>query len=172
MTNHAVKNGLYMGLASILYTFAVYLIMPDLLFKASINWIPGLLISVIFMYLACVAERNDNNGSLNFGEAFKTAFIAVAIGSLISMIAGYFLYNFIDPSLIDRAVEQQVEVSRSMAEKMGANEETIAQMEEDMANSGNPMSFSNIMIGYFFMLILSSIIAAIVAAITKRNTGA
>jgi len=172
MTNHAVKNGLYMGLASILYTFAVYLVFPEMLFKSSINWIPGILISCIFMYLACVGERNANNGSLNFGEAFKTAFIAVAIGYFIAMVASYVLYNFIDPSLIDQAKEMQVEMTRSLAEKMGANEEAIAQMEAEAEKAGNPMSFSNIMIGYFVGLILNAIFAAIVGAITKRNTGA
>jgi len=172
MENHAIRNGLYLGLASVVFTFAMYFIYPDFFFKASISWIPGLVLFVAFMFMACTAERNSNNGSLNFGEAFKTGFITYAIGTLMAMIASFVLFNFIDPSMIETAKEMQLEMSRNMAEKFGANEEALAQMEEQMADAGNPMSFSNTMIGYFVSLIMGAIIAAIVGAITKRNTGA
>jgi len=172
MENHAVRNGLYLGLASIIWLFAAYFLYQDILFSPSLGWIPGILLSAIFIFMACTAERNSNNGSLNFGEAFKTGFITYAIGTLISMLFMYILFNFIDSSLIDTGKEMQLEMTRSMAEKFGANEEAIAQMEEAAEESGNPYSLSATMLGYFFSLVLGAILSAIIGAITKRNTSA
>ncbi len=169
MKNHAVRYGLYMGLAFVLFTFTVYFVYQDFLFNASVSWIPTVAISGIFMFLACKAERDSNNGSLNFGEAFKTGFIAYAIGGFISIMGMYVLFNFIDSSLIDIGIEKTLETQLAVAEKFGANEEAMAAMEEQMSEMGNPYTFGKIMLSYVFTLIFGAIIAAIVGAISKRN---
>ena len=171
MKNQAIKFGLYYALINILYSLIVYFINPDLLLNVKVGLIMSYLIPIIFMFLAAKAERNQNNGSLSFGEGFKTAFLTWMVGTFLSIMFGYVLYNFIDPSLLDAAKEQAIEMSQGVAEKFGAPEEALSQMEEDMADT-NPMSISTVMIGWFFNLIAGAIIAVIIGAVTKRDSGA
>ncbi len=167
-----VKHGLYMGLASILYTFGTYILFPENLFNMKIGFIIGTLIYIVFMTMSCIAERKANEGFLEFGEAFKSAFVSYAIGAFIATMAMFVLFNFVDPSLIDQMKDYQVEMMNSMGEKFGMNEEQIAEMEAEVDRTENPLNFSGSMMGYLFNLIIGGIISAIIGAITKRSAQA
>lgn len=169
MENHSVKNGLFFGLASIAYTLIVYLVSPKMLFSGFTGLLVALVMTVIFMVMAAKAERADNEGFLSYGEALKTTFFVFVIGSLISTIFSYILYNIIDPSLIDLMKESAVETATKMAEFFGAPEDQLDQIREEVMNQDMSMGVGRMILQWVYSLIFGFIVSLIVSAVVKKN---
>lgn len=166
MGNPAVKNGILMGVASIVVTMLLYFVDKRSMISYG-SWI-GYVIIAYFMYAAAAGTKSANGGNLTFGEGLVSSMTALAIGMLISSIFAYLLYNVIDPSLLDTMKEIQVEMIDKMAGFMG---EDAAEQAKD-AMEDNPPSFGigTVAIGYVVSLIFPGlVIALIVSAVTKKN---
>ena len=168
MENPAIKNGVFMGVASILFTMILYFIDSSMIFGWA-AWI-GMLIPVYFMWKATTEEKGINGGFLSFGEGFKAAFLAAVIGGLITQLFSYVLMNFIDPSLVDVLREQSVEAAEKMIAMFGDNEEAAEAMREAMEEQDFTPTLGKTLLGYLGSLVFpTAIIALIIAAITKKE---
>jgi hypothetical protein len=168
MENPAIKNGVFMGIASILFTMILYLIDSSMIF-GGVAYV-GMLIPVYFMWKSATEERANNEGFLTFGEGFKAAFLAAVIGGLFAQLFSYVLINFIDPSLVDVLREQSVEAAEKMIAMFGENEEAAEAMREAMEEQDFTPTLGKTLLGYLGTLVIPfSIIALIIAAITKKQ---
>jgi len=168
MENPAIKNGLFMGVASILFTMVLYFVDSSMMF-GGVAWV-GLLIPIYFMWKSATEERANNGGYLTFGEGLKAAFLAAVIGGLIAQLFTYILMNYIDPSLVDVLRETSIASAEKMVGMFGDNEEAIEAMREAMDEQDFTPTIISTLTTYLISLIFPTfVIALIIAAITKKQ---
>jgi len=179
MSNHFVRNGLYMGLALSLIYLALYFVNKGLLVEAGLMTLIGFAVPIYFMWKAGRDERDDQGGLASFGEMFRVTFFAFVIGSFISQIANFALFKA-DKELVEMQVDKSMEMSEGMIEMMSSfvelDEEAKEKQREEMEKS-NQMTrdmMMNMGVGMFIMAWLTSlffgaIISLILGAILKRN---
>lgn len=164
--NNGVKNGIYLGIASIVFSHVCYLINPKMLLNG-VAFL-GFLIIIFFMYRSAVEERRLNEGMLSFGEALKVTFITFIIGSLISSIYVYLMFNHIDTSLNEVMKEVSLDNAETIANLMGT-EDQIELMHDQIESQNIQMSFSMIFLNYLVSLIFPGFVfALVISAITKK----
>lgn len=175
--NHALKFGLFYGIASIAVALIQAYIFPNSL-VSGISTIVSLAVPIIFMWLAGKATRDDNDGLLSFGEAMSPTFLTYLIGSLISVLFMFILYNFISPDLLLAQAEMAADMAVNMAEKIGGmagetmSAEQLDEMRQQALTDGSTFSFAKAMITWLMGLIFGLILALIISAIIKRNPSA
>lgn len=165
LNSHALRYGLFLGLAGIIITVLLYMVSPAMLASP---WM-ALLLVVYFVYLIFVGinYRNQIGGYIDFGKAFKHSFIVIVVSGLLGIVFNMLLYNVIDPNLPEVLADASAETARSMAERFGAPEDTI---DEAVATTrtdtlkgftvmGQLRAFG---IGLIFYAIVSSIVGLIV----------
>ena len=164
--NNGVKNGIYLGIASIVFSHVCYLINPKMLLNG-VAFL-GFLIIIFFMYRSAVEERRLNEGMLSFGEALKVTFITFIIGSLISSIYVYLMFNHIDTSLNEVMKEVSLDNAETIANLMGT-EDQIELMHDQIESQNIQMSFSMIFLNYLVSLIFPGFVfALVISAVTKK----
>ena len=167
--NAGVKNGLIYGVLSIIITLVLYMVNPKLMKDWKISLLIGFGVSLFFMINAAREEKSLNDGILTYGEALKTTFTVLAVGSFLGTIFSYILFNFIDPSLLDLMQETAIKTTESMMKSFGAPQEEIDKAIETMED--NPVNFSpgRAAIQYISALFFALIYALIVSAFVKKN---
>jgi len=157
----AMTYGLYVGLASIVYSVVLYFAGISLNSAAS-NL--GLLILILGIGISVKNYRDlENGGFLEFGEGFK-------IGVLVSMFSGVFssfyqliFMKFIDPSILDKMKDMYYE----NAIEKGMSEAQLSQMDGMMGIIYNP--FVLFLAGILSSLIFGALISLVAAAILKKK---
>ena len=178
MDNPMIKWGLYYGFASIAFTIISYFVSKEWLFGSGVAMGIGLLLAIGAVVLAMKEARTEQEGYLGFGEAMKVGLGVFVLGTLLSAIFQWVLFNFVDTSLIEASKEYTIEAARTMSEKMGdmmnlseeQMEEIVAQTEEQVANMGNPMSLGMIVKSWLLGSLIGGLpLNLIVAAIMKKS---
>src|SRR5436853_13960 len=120
------KNGLtygaILGLISVASTTLIYVI--DL--KLFMSWWLGgfsLILNIVIGVSLVSKTKKQLNNTISFKEAFSVYFIAGAIGSTISSLYNYILFNFIDPQAKETLKEMTIEYTVKMMEKFGTPKE-------------------------------------------------
>ncbi len=168
MENPAIKNGLFMGVASILFTMVLYFVDSSMMF-GGVAYL-GFLIPIYFMWKSATEERANNGGFMTFGEGLKAAFLAAVIGGLIAQLFSYILMNYIDPTLIDTLRETSIASAEKMISMFGDNEEAAEAMREAMEEQDFTPTLISTLTTYLVSLIFPTfVIALIIAAITKKQ---
>ena len=121
MQSVVISKGGMLGLVSILFTLIMYFIAPDMMTKWYISIIT-FAIYLYFMTTAATSFKAQNEGHATFGQALLAAWFTGIIGGLIISIFTYILYNFIDPSLMDRVNEAAIEMLDKFAGSMPEEE--------------------------------------------------
>lgn len=161
------RYGVIYGLTSIMISLISFYVYPIGIWT---QMLIGFLLMIVFFVIVCKEEKKLNDGILPYGSAFKLSFLTGFTGMVLAGIFAIILFQLVDPSLLDVVREQSLESTRSMMEKMGAPEETIAdaieKAEENMESSFTIGSqLLNILTSSLFVLI----IAAIVSLFTKKE---
>ena len=165
--NSGVKNGIILGVASIIFAHVCYMINPRWLLTG-IAYL-SILITIYFMYRSAIEERRQNEGFLSFGDALKSTFLTFVIGSLFGAIYFYLMFNVIDPSLNDVMREISLEQGEMVAKFLGA-EEQLANLPDELENQNIQMNFSLIFMQYLVSLIFPGfILALVISAVTKKE---
>lgn len=165
MKSPFIKFGVIYGVVSIIISLIIYLIKPALFANL---WLPFLLllIPIFFMAQAISGAKVANEGYIDFGAAFVQGLGTAFIGTVISMVFTYILYNFIDTNL-EEFVKSELIVNLSGLEELVGEVQFDRSVEDieskDMASIG--ATIQNILGGTLF----GAIIALIVAAIMKKN---
>ena len=100
-----------------------------------------------------------SGGTITFGDAFKSYFIATAIGYLIYWVWMFVIYNIIDTDAARAIDEQAMLIAKEMFENLGV----ALSMDEMSKNSS--FSLSNILATYCFKLIGYSLVGLIISLI-------
>jgi hypothetical protein len=162
-----LKYGVIEGLALIGISIAMfYLLDLGLFTQAAIIYI----VSLIFMVIAGLEFRKNNQNVMLYGEAFKVTFLTTIIGFAISSIFSFVLITFIDTELLDVLIEKYSTSTQNLMSSMGAPEEEInnalEEMEEDL-----PKQFSGLgmLQSLFYNAVISAIFAAIVSIFLRKD---
>jgi hypothetical protein len=165
---NGLNYGIILGLFSILFTSAIYII--DLhLFTSWWIGIVAIVISITIGVVLVSKTKKQLSGIITFKEAFTVYFIAALIGSFVSTIYNYVLFNFIDPQAKETIKEITMKYSADMMEKFGAPASAVNETMQKLAQTDN-YSLGNLMFGFAISLVISAIFGLILAAIFKSKS--
>jgi hypothetical protein len=159
-TNWA-KYGVYNALAGIFIQLVSFYVLPVNIWM---QMLVGIIVMIVFFYLAGKAEKEDNGGILSYKKALSTTFLTGFTGLVIGTLFMIILVHLIDPSLIEKLTAMSVDAARSMMEKFGMPEDQMAaaleKAEEDAANAFTPLrQLLNIVTGSIMVLIVAAIVS-------------
>lgn len=165
-TNVGLTYGIISGLASVVFSLVLYL--------GGVKWFVhpvaylGFVIPIVVAVLAGIKQKKLNEGYLDFAAALKVVFTTFVIGTLISTLFSYVLFNYIDVPFREALAQETVVKAQAMMQKFGASQEQIDKAIEDMMKENN-YTFGKQMTGAAFFCIFWFIISAIIAAVVKKK---
>lgn len=164
MNDPGVKWGVYLGVASIALTLILYLFGPVVLFSWG-TWL-SILLSVVFIVLACKEQREILGGYASFGKMFTTSFTTIIISSVLGVLFQIVLFKVIDPGLVDVARDLQIETLEKWGGGMSDDqmEQAVARIE-----ASDPIAPSSLAMSLGFMAVGGAIVSLIVGAIMQKK---
>jgi hypothetical protein len=153
--------GVILGLVGIIYNVILYML--DMNLNQTMSYL-GFLITIIVLIIAIRSFRdNVRGGILPFGPAFSFGFVVILVSSVIGIIYAYVLWTVIDPDIIGKMKDLQME---KMLEQ-GLPEETLDQAMNITGKFMNPLMM--VIFGLLTSVFIGTIIALIIAAIFKKD---
>ncbi|MCC6289877.1 MAG: DUF4199 domain-containing protein [Chitinophagaceae bacterium] len=165
-TNTGVTYGLISGLASVIFGLLLYLNGAKS-FVSPIAWM-GFLIPIVIAVLAGIKQKKNNGGYLDFAGALKVVFTTFVIGTIISTIFNYVLFNFIDVPFREALTQESTEKMQEMMQKFGAPQDAIDKATEE-ALKGNNYSLGKTSLSAAFICIFWFVVSLVIAAIVKKK---
>ncbi|MBF6641093.1 DUF4199 domain-containing protein [Flavobacterium sp. J49] len=165
---NGVNFGIILGLFSVLYTTAIYV--TDL--ELFTSWWLGLVsfaISITIGIVLVSKTKKQLSGIISFKDAFTVYFISALIGSFISTIYNYVLFNFIDTEAKETIKEITMKYTAEMMEKFGTPAAAINETMTKLAETDN-YSLGNMLFGLAVVLVIQAIFGLILAAIFKSKS--
>jgi hypothetical protein len=126
------------------------------------------LVPIIFAVLACVKEKKQRGGYLDFGKALQIAFAVFVISSLVTTIANYVVLNFVDNEFRDALQQYSMEQTEKWMKKFGAPQDQIEKALKDTAEK-NPFTAGKLALGFAFYCFLWFIFSLIIALIVRKK---
>lgn len=107
MHKSSFNNGLFLGTALIISTYAIYWANPALFFTAK----SSILLIIYFLIILKTGSevKRSQDGYLTYGQGFKNMFVTGAIAVFMCTIFEYILFNFIGPELAEMKKELELE---------------------------------------------------------------
>ncbi len=162
----AVKWGVIAGLGAVVISLVGYLVSPKF-FVTWASWL-GFAAFIICMVKAAADDKEAMGGYMSWGQALKPTFLTYVIGSLISSIFVYVMFNFVDGSLVDVQKEIAVDTIEQLSGFLG--EDGMEAAIDALDQQSFDMTMSTTLLGYAFGLILPGFpLAAIISAIMRKN---
>lgn len=163
--NNALIYGLLTAAVSIAFSIITYAL--DVPFKSPVMYLSFIILIAGVVYGTLQYRNNTLNGYISFGNAFLSGFFIILVAIVISTIYSYVFMTFIDPSFLEKIIEQSMEQAEAKMLEKGLSED---QMEPALAMTRKMMSpvWMTIM-GLISNLIFGSIIALIAAIFTKKE---
>jgi len=165
---NGVTCGAILGIISVASTTLVYVTDIKLFMSWWIGGISLILNIVIGVFLVLNTKKQLNN-TINFKDAFSVYFIAGVLGSTLSALYNYFLFNFIDPEAKETLKEMTIKYTVEMMEKFGTPKEVLNQTIAELQKADN-YSLGNIVMGLLFVYLIVAIFGLILAAIFKSKS--
>jgi hypothetical protein len=165
---NGVTCGAILGIISVASTTLVYVADIKLFMSWWIGGISLILNIVIGVFLVLNTKKQLNN-TINFKDAFSVYFIAGVLGSTLSALYNYFLFNFIDPEAKETLKEMTIKYTVEMMEKFGTPKEVLNQTIAELQKADN-YSLGNIVMGLLFVYLIVAIFGLILAAIFKSKS--
>lgn len=169
LVNNAVKNGLILGVISVVLTLLIYAIDYAILVQLKMMFL-SLLVSVGFAIYAGITYRKEIGGFISFGKAYQHGFLMFAASGVVSVLFTFLLYFVIDPELPGKLTEASLANTEEMMRSFGMQEDQMEQaMEAARESTKNQFSPAKVALTYVFILIGGAIFALISGAIVKKN---
>ncbi len=164
---NGVNFGIILGLFSVIFITTIYVI--DL--KLFTSWWLGLVSFAISITIGVVlvSKTKKQMGTMTFKEGFTVYFLAALIGSFISTIFNYVLFNFIDTEAKETIKEITMKYTADMMESFGTSASAVNEAMQKMAETDN-YSIGNLLFGLAVVLIFQAIFGLILAAIFKSKS--
>jgi len=167
LTQMAAKNGLIVGLISIVATYLLYLISTEaLLGMPAIGiW----LISIIIILYFVKQGRDLNGGYFTFGQAFKHTYTICLVAGALGVVFNYVLYNFLAPELAEETKRITIERTMDMMESFGAAGEGVDAAMEELEKQDYSMTLGKSALSLVYIAIGYGIFSVIAAAFMKKR---
>lgn len=164
--NVGLTYGLISGLASILFSLLLYL--------GGVKWFVNpvayiaFVIPILIGVLAGLKQKKMDGGYIDFAGALKVVFTTFVIGTFISSIFSFVLFNYIDIPFREALTQETAEKAQQMMQRFGVGQAEIDKATEEMMKSNN-YSFGKQMLGAASFCILWFMVSAIISAIIKKK---
>ncbi len=153
--------GAILGFVGIIYNVILYMLDQNL--NQTMGYL-GIVITIVVLILAVRSFRdNIRGGILPFGPAFQFGFVVILVSSVIGIIYAYILWTVIDPDIIGKMKDMQME---KMLEQ-GIPEEALDRAMEISSKFMTPLMMT--IMGLFSSILMGTIVALIIAAIFKKK---
>lgn len=153
--------GAILGFVGIIYSVILYMLDQHL--NQTLGYL-GILITIIVLIIGIRSFRdNVRGGILPFGPAFSFGFFVILVSSVIGIIYAYILWTVIDPDIISRMKDMQME---KMLEQ-GLPEDAVDRAMEISGKFTTPLMMT--IFGFISQVFMGTIVALIIAAIFKKN---
>jgi hypothetical protein len=168
----AITTGLYISVASIVWFLIQYIfgIAPVGFIKPILLGLSGFAISIVILVVMLKRFRNDTGGYITFGNAFIFSLIALVVSTLISGLFNFIFLKYFDPDHVKTLLEAQM---IWMEDFMVRNNLPDDQIDKALDGIAKQMEDSNslkqVLKSLGIGVIVSAIIALIIAAIMKKN---
>lgn len=165
----AAKNGLILGAIHIVVMLLLYMLMPSKL--TGFSYVAFILV-LNFGFTIYMGNqwRKQVGGFLDYGAAFKYAFILLFINGITGIIFSALLL-VIDPTYPDVMAESQLNTSIYWAQKFGAPEDALEQMRDqfDPETVTKRFGFMGLLTSLGVGVILYAIGALIMAIFIRKS---
>jgi len=168
-SNPLVQFGIISAVVGILVYVILYLGGVKL-FMSPVAYI-GYAIPIVFAVLACLKQKKNDGGFLEFSKALKISFGVFVITAITTTIVSYVLMNYIDKEFSEAMQQASMEMTEKMMKKFGAPQDSIDKAIAE-ASKSNPFSASKMALGFAFSCIFWFLISLIVALIVKKKNPA
>lgn len=164
---NGVTYGIILGLFSVLFTTAIYAIDLELF----TSWWLGLVSFAIAITIGIVlvSKTKKQMGTMTFKEGFTVYFIAALIGTFVSTVYNYVLFNFIDTQAKETIKEITMKYTADMMEKFGTPAAAINETMQKLSETDN-YSIGNLLFGMAIVLVFQAVFGLILAAIFKSKS--
>jgi hypothetical protein len=164
-----INLGLILGIISVVVTFLIYFVNPPTMVSMTYAFISLALFFFLVIYFG-LQYRKSIGGYMDFGIAFKFAFITLLVSGLVSLVGNLLLHNLVDPALSSVLVDIQLENQIAMLEKIGVGDsissEQLDKMQTDFEAAYTVLGQLK---GFGLVIILYAIFALILGAIIKKR---
>jgi hypothetical protein len=157
-----LTNGLILGMVAVVYSLLMYFL--NLSLNKSQSYI-FMVIQVILLYFLLKSYRDNYlHGQITYGQSVGAGVIICLIYAVIMAIFTYFLYAFIDPSLITK----QLAMAEEQMVKRGAPQAAI---DAGMAFTAKIMKPGIMAITTIFIVVLWGTILSLLVSIFIKKEG-
>ena len=162
--SYALRYGLIYGI--ILVVFAIMLYTMDMHYQNStLSTVVNILIGVGGILWGMLAYKKDNGGFISLSQSLKVGVAIALVGSLVGIIYGVVLTEFIDPTTMDKALEFQKQQMLSQNPEMSV--EQANQFVDMQKKFSSPLIRSAF--GLLFGIFFGFIVALISGLVIKKN---
>ena len=163
--NNALIYGLLTAVVSIAFSVLTYVL--DVPFKSPVMYFSFIILIAGVVYGTLQYRNIYSGGYLSFGKAFLSGFFIVLTAIIITTIYTYVFMTIIDPSFLDKVVEQSLEQAETKMMEKGLSEDQMGPALEITKKMMSPAWLT--IMGLISNLIFGSIIALIAAIFTKKE---
>jgi len=156
-----LKNGIIVGLIFIVYGMILQFLNLDLKVMQYFGYL-NYVVLIVFIVLAHKAFKEGGDGFMTIGQGLGIGMLITIIGSVLSSIFTYIYLKFIDDSMIQKALDYQLEEF----EKQGLDDAAIEQAMSITSKMMTPEIMP--IIAVVVMAFVGFIISLIVSLFTKK----
>jgi hypothetical protein len=157
----SVKYGIIFGLISGLVSVAIFL--TENFGNIWLGMVIGLIVSITGIVLTHREYKKNNGGYMSYGQGLISGLVMSVIAGLISGTISYLYIQFVDPTILEKMSQLQIEMLEKMNFPEDKMEEAIAKMEVE--NTASKQLTGGLISG----LVGGFILSLIVSAFTKRT---
>lgn len=168
LSQNILHNGLLGGCATVVYMLVLYLIDPKLMFHPLWAFVPYLVIFPLFMTLAALADRRDNEGYIKMEEAFKSVFFTAAFALFLLVAFNFLMKVVINPKLVGVERQANIDFLEWVAELGEADADQIETAIEQIEEADLTPHLGNTIVSYILSLMMGTIPGLIIAAAVRR----
>ena len=156
----ALKWGLFLGVALIIYSLFLYL--TDNVGNSKLGWV-SFALSIVGLVLAMRDYRTLNGGFMTYGEGLTIGTLTAGVSGLLSSLFSVFYTTVVDAGVMTRMVEK----TREQLEDSGVSDEQIDQQIKFVEMFQSPGLL--FLFGVIGAIISGLLLSLIIAAIVRRN---
>jgi hypothetical protein len=157
----AIKYGIIFGLLSGLVTVIIFL--TENFGNIWLGMVVGLIVSITGIVLTHREFKSNNGGYMSYGQGLISGLVMSILAGLISGTISYLYIQFVDPTILEKMAQMQIEMLEKMNFPAEQMDEAIEKMEAE--NTASKQLTGGLVSGFVGGLILS----LIVSAFTKRT---
>ena len=160
-----IRNGVYSGMAVVVFIYLIYFISPDLLFQ----WISQGRILIVFGFMLIAAHQyTQETNDTSFKGSLKMTFLVVVIANLFYFINDVILYSFIQPDLVEIEKATIIEKASRFSNVLG--EEKTEELIDRYQDANYTHSVAQNTGNYLFGLIPGFFLACLAAVFRPKNS--